>query len=298
MPKHSLDIANRARPIAPVVDESEAWSFVRSLVRPGALTDPRLSVECEGNREPTWKARGGVTPEAARVLDLCVPLCAGPHAAELVVAHLGQSLDGRVAVPSGFPRLITGAEDLRHTHRLRALCDAVVVGATTVQVDDPQLTTRLVPGDLPARVVIDPQARLPRDRRMFHDGQAPSVVIVARENVGRCRHLGAHVELVPLPTAADGSIPVRDLLHALRERGLRRIFVEGGGVTVSRFLDAGVLDRLHVAVASRIVGTGVPAIQLDAAGRAGGITAHAKSYLLGADVLFDCDVRAAAAKSS
>jgi len=291
MSKSSVQVAYGARPAAELVDETEAWSFVLSLL-PSALRTCGARIELfEGNgADITWRAPFGVTGEAARLLDLCLPLCVGARARSLVVAHLGQSLDGRVAVPLGMPRLITGPEDVRHTHRLRALCDAVIVGATTVVVDDPRLTTRLVPGEHPVRVVLDPRGRLPEDRGLFTDGEAPSLVVVGRTHAARYAGMPG-VDVVPLPLE-DGLLQVDAVLGALRERGLQRIFVEGGGVTVSRFLDAGVLDRLHVAVASRIVGTGAPALQLESALLTGGVASRARSYLLGADVLFDCDLRA------
>jgi riboflavin-specific deaminase-like protein len=225
------------------------------------------------------------------VLDLCVPLCVGPRTEEIVVAHLGQSLDGRVATPPGTPRLITGAEDHRHTHRLRALSDAVLVGATTAVVDDPELTTRHVPGDLPVRVVLDPAGRCPHGLRLFSDGKAPTMVLVGRQTADRHAALRRQVEVVPL-ALVDGVMPIRDVLRTLADRGLRRVFVEGGGVTVSRFLSAGAVDRLHVAVASKIIGAGAPALELAGLGGAFFSTARARTYLLGADVLFDCDLRA------
>jgi riboflavin-specific deaminase-like protein len=290
MGRSHVQLARRARPAEAELDEEEAWRFVLSLLgRSAPPAGSRVDLETHDGLT-VWRAPCGATPEAERLLDLCVPLCVGAFAQNLVVAHLGQSLDGRVAVPPGWPRLITGLEDLRHTHRLRALCDAVVVGATTVAVDNPQLTTRLVPGRHPVRVVLDPQARLPKDRGLFTDGQVASLVIVGER--ARGAYEGVHVEVVAL-ALKDDTLPIDGVLGALRERGLRRIFVEGGGITVSRFLDAGALDRLHVAVASRIVGVGAPAIQLQVAMH--GATARASSYLLGGDVLFDCDLRAGSA---
>lgn len=290
MTQSRLQVARRAHPDTGPIDEDEAWHFVRSLIgRDAVSTNARVQLAETRDGTTTWKALCGATPDAARLLDLCVPLCVGPLAKDVVVAHLGQSLDGRVAVPPGWPRLITGTEDIRHTHRLRALSDAVVVGASTIAVDDPQLTTRLVPGEHPVRVVLDPHARLPRDRGVFTDGQVASLVVVGAEHARA--YAGVRVDVVPLPLDG-GRIPVAAVLGALRARGLRRIFVEGGGFTVSRFLDAGVLDRLHVAVASRIVGIGPPALQLQAAISGG--AAPARSYLLGNDVLFDCDLRQSA----
>jgi diaminohydroxyphosphoribosylaminopyrimidine deaminase/5-amino-6-(5-phosphoribosylamino)uracil reductase len=92
---------------------------------------------------------------------------------------------------------------------------------------------------------------------------------------------------LPVPRAPSG-LNVAAILALLRSRGLRRIFVEGGGVTVSRFLAAGVLNRLHVTVAPLVMGGGVPAFPLAPIarledGRRFAWTAHQ----IGADVLLD-----------
>ena len=90
-----------------------------------------------------------------------------------VIGQLGQSLDGRIATPSGHSKYISGPEALRHLHQLRALVDAVVVGVQTVIADDPQLTVRHVAGRSPARVVIDPEGRMPRNARLLADDGVP-----------------------------------------------------------------------------------------------------------------------------
>ncbi|MFL1461370.1 RibD family protein [Roseococcus sp. DSY-14] len=170
-----------------------------------------------------------------------------------VVGRLAQTLDGRIATRAGHSQWIGGAGDLRHTHRLRALCQAVVVGAGTVREDDPRLSTRLVPGPSPLRVVIDPRRRLPAHHRVFSDG-APSLLVATTP--GPATHGTAEVLELPAP------LDLAALLAALRARGCARIFVEGGGQTVSRFLLAGLLDRLHVTVAPMILGSGRPAFDL------------------------------------
>src|SRR5437763_1488944 len=95
------------------------------------------------------------------------PLRTGQVDELMVVAQLGQSLDGRIATESGHSHYINGLEGLAHLHRLRALVDAVVVGVGTVIADDPQLTVRRVSGPQPARVVIDPSGRLPGSARVL-----------------------------------------------------------------------------------------------------------------------------------
>ena len=96
-------------------------------------------------------------PAAEELAALYAPLLNGHPDDALVIGHVGQSLDGQIATRTGASRYITGGENLVHIHRLRALVDAVVVGASTVEFDDPQLTVRLVSGKSP--VLIDSYLR-------------------------------------------------------------------------------------------------------------------------------------------
>ena len=95
----------------------------------------------------------------------------------IVVGQIGQSLDGRIATPAGHSHYVNGDDGLAHLHRLRALVDAVVVGIGTVLADDPQLTVRRVNGPHPARVVIDPNGKLPRTARVLADDGVRRIVI-------------------------------------------------------------------------------------------------------------------------
>jgi len=180
----------------------------------------------------------------------------------IVIGRLAQTLDGRIATLSGNSKWIGGPGDLRHTHRLRALCDAVIVGAGTVRADDPQLTTRLCSGASPVRVVLDAGRRLGADYALFRAGPP---TLLATATPGPDRHGTAEALLVP--RAEAGGLDLAALLGALAARGLRKIFVEGGGQTVSGFLRAGLLDRLHVTVAPMILGSGRPAFDLPEVGR-------------------------------
>ena len=227
----------------------------------------------------------GVLPDAtAQLLDLYVPLCIGPRSADLVIAHLAQSLDGRVATTSGSSQFISGREDLIHTHRLRALFDAVLVGARTVEHDDHRLTTRLAPGPNPTRVIVDPTGRLPNTHRVFSDGAAPTLLVRGRGHF----EAASHVEVLELD-AEGGWIAAPQLLEALATRGLRRVFIEGGGITVSGFLQAGVLDRLHVTVAPVLMGSGRPSLELpEIATLDEAMRVPCRHFSLGPDVLFDC----------
>lgn len=180
---------------------------------------------------------------------------AGLNGGAWVVGQLGQSLDGRIATPTGASKYINGESALGHLHRLRAAVDAVVIGVGTAAADDPQLTTRLVPGPNPVRVVLDPNGRLPASAAMLHDGAAPVLVC------GPARHPppGAEALEVPCP---GGAMAPRDILAALAERGLSRVLVEGGADTLGRFLDAGMIDELHLMVAPIVLGSGKTGLNL------------------------------------
>jgi riboflavin-specific deaminase-like protein len=175
-----------------------------------------------------------------------------------VLGRIAQSLDGRIAIESGASQWISGHEDIVHTHRLRALFDAVVVGARTVRADDPQLTTREVEGPSPVRVVLDTDRRLDARYRVFRD--APRTLLLCASDAGGEDRVG-RATVVRLPRAREG-LDIGAALRALAEQGLRRIYVEGGGITVSRFLAAGALDRLHVTVAPLVIGSGIPSFTL------------------------------------
>lgn len=202
-----------------------------------------------------------------------------------VLGQMGQSLDGFIATTTGASHYVTGPESLVHLHRLRALADAVVLGAATVRADDARLTVRHCSGDDPARVVVDPRGEVAPDAAAFTAG-ARVLRVVA--DASAPPPLPAHVETVALPLHGNGHLPPRALLDALAERGLGRVLVEGGGRLVSSFLRAGALDRLHVAVAPFFIGDGVPGVRpapvtdLPNAPRPQG-----RQFLCGRDVLFD-----------
>ena len=216
------------------------------------------------------------------------PLNALSTEGPLVVAQLGQSLDGRIATLTGASKYISGFEALKHLHRLRAEVDAVLVGVGTLIADDPALTVRHVPGRSPARVVIDPTGRAPADAQVFRDGAAETILLTLP---GVAAPAGARaVAVAPGP---DGRFSPEAIVAALRKEGLARILVEGGADTLARFLDAGAVDLLHVLVAPIILGSGkagfslAPIDQLDEA-----IRPRTAVHLFNdGDVLFTCDLR-------
>jgi riboflavin-specific deaminase-like protein len=239
---------------------------------------PTLIDLAKGRGEP-----GAPAPETCPLWSLYAPIAQGRAAPAFVIGQLGQSLDGRVATSTGKSRYISGPEAIRHLHRLRALVDCVVVGVGTVAADDPQLNVREVAGPYPARVVIDPNFRLPCTARMLGDGAAP---IYAIQSEAGERPEG--VIPIIVGAGADGIAP-HDIVAALAARGFKRILIEGGARTLSSFLAAGALHRLHISIAPLMIGSGPIGINLPPIDElAGALRPVTVTHRLGGDVVFDC----------
>jgi riboflavin-specific deaminase-like protein len=248
---------------------------------------------CDPSARDSWPA----VPQAFRAgallpppwEELFGPLRTGGVDQLVIVGQVGQSLDGRIATTSGHSHYINGPEGLAHLHRLRAMVDAVVVGIGTVLVDDPQLTVRRVAGPNPARVVVDPRGRLPATARVLAADGVDRLVVTEE---GVHLDLPAGVEAIVLPAHSRHIAPA-SILAALAARGFRRIMIEGGAHTISRFLAAQCFDRLHVMIAPLILGAGPPAFNLEPIARVDeALRPPVHAHRLGNEILFDCDLRA------
>lgn len=205
-----------------------------------------------------------------------------------VVGQIGQTMDGRIATVTGQSKYVNGPDGLTHLHQLRALVDAIVIGVGTALADNPQLTVRLVHGKSPARVVIDPRGRLPHQSLIWQDDGIRKIWVLAD---GVNVHPLPQVEVISLP-AIDGQINPMQILQTLFAEGLKRVLVEGGAETISHFMGARCLDRLHLIVAPILMGSGRPSFNLppiehmDQAMRL-----PVKTHLIGNEVIFDCELQ-------
>ncbi len=165
------------------------------------------------------------------------------------------TLDGKLAAAGGDSRWVTGPEARAMVHRLRDRVDAVLVGAGTARADDPRLTTRLTSGGGrdPLRVVLDTDLSLPASLRLFRQ-RSPAMTLVAHAS-RRERDLGPRVELLRC-RRGRGGIDLADLLRRLAARGVTHLLVEGGAAVHGSFLRAGLVDRVAIFIAPRLVGAG------------------------------------------
>jgi len=237
--------------------------------------------------EAILRDRAPIEPVAADMLECLMPLATADGA--FVIGQIGQSLDGRICTDSGDSHYVNGDAALTHLHRLRALVDCVLVGVGTMVADHPRLTVRRVTGPNPVRAVLDPRGRAPDDfSPLAPEADAPTTLHLV--GASRLEHLpvpAAHVRRLPLPESVQGVAP-RDVLAALAAIGCRRVLVEGGASTISRFVAEDALDRLHVLVAPLLIGSGRAGLSLPPIERlCDAARPKMRLYRLGDDTLFD-----------
>ena len=289
-------VSNISGTVGRIVEKAKSH-VDENLGQPRVLSEPlatlplggRFGVQC---LDDTWPQvpllfRARTTPLPAPWEDVFGPLRVGNIDDLVVIGQIGQSIDGRVATTTGQSHYINCPAGIAHLHRLRALVDAVVIGVQTVCADDPQLTTRRVRGPNPVRVVLDPHGRLSPNARLL-SGEVETIQVTAQDN--NCKLSG--VEILSLPTT-DGNMAPSAILAGLAKLGLRRVLVEGGANTVSRFLQARCLDRLHVVIAPLILGSGRPSFAFGAIDRLEeAMRPPVRTHQLDRDMLFDCDLSA------
>ena len=211
-----------------------------------------------------------------------------------VTVHLAQSLDGRVALEGASTPLSTN-EGRACAHVARAAHDAVLVGASTVRIDDPRLTVRDAPGKHPLRVVLASTLTLPRNARVLaRDGLA--LVIGADGRVyeeERAALESAGVAVAVTARDPEGRVAIDGALSLLAERGVKRLLVEGGSKVVTSFLRAKRVDRMCIEIAMRLLGSpGTPmlgALLVGALGEAPSL-ANVSVERLGENVIVRGDV--------
>lgn len=163
------------------------------------------------------------------------------------------SLDGKIATSSGESQWISGIESRRFTHHLRDINDAILIGVGTVLADNPSLTTRLVEGKNPVRVIVDSKARTPLDSKVVTDKTARTIIAVTtkapQEKISALKACG--VEVI---TAGDELVDLKILMQALAEREITSVLVEGGGTIHFAMLKAGLVDKVLAFVAPKLIG--------------------------------------------
>ena len=178
-----------------------------------------------------------------------------PH----VILKLAVSADDRIGAAGRKPVAITGEAARTRVHLLRAQCDAILVGIGTVLADDPELTCRL-PGmeaRSPVRIVLDRALRIPGDSRLVHSARKTPLWVMASElaDAPAAAKLGAAgAVVIRIPPKAGAGLDLHGVLHALADKGITRLMVEGGSRVAASFVAADLVDEAWLFRAPQAIG--------------------------------------------
>ena len=173
-----------------------------------------------------------------------------------IFGHLAQTLDGYIATESGESRYISSIDNLEHLHMLRAISDVVLVGSNTVKFDNPKLTTRLVKGPNPMRVVIDKNDTIKNSCNLLKNKDRKGFKIVS----DKLKPNDENIFLLPLK---KDEFRITDIISLLKSLGNKIIFIEGGGNIISHFYRKKFLHRLHLCISPILIGRGISSFIID-----------------------------------
>jgi riboflavin-specific deaminase-like protein len=178
------------------------------------------------------------------------------HHRPLVTVSYAQSVDGSIATRNRKQLRLSGHQSMVVTHRIRAACDAIVIGINTVLIDDPLLTVRLAEGPSPQPIVLDSHLRTPLQARLLERTDLRCWLACTDKNdphrISEVENQGA--EVICCRHDCQGRVDLSHLLHQLGERGVRSIMVEGGSQVISSFIEARLVDQMIITIAPRLVG--------------------------------------------
>lgn len=178
-----------------------------------------------------------------------------------VIVVLAQTLDSKIAQPDGLSQWITCAESRKEVHRIRSETDAVLVGANTVRVDNPQLTVRDVKGRDPKRIIVAGSSPLPADSTVFTDDMRQSTVIACAPEYSESFSGFDGVTVWEIDRSQGGRVNVMNLLIRAGKEQVASILVEGGSAITTAFFARKLVDKIHVFTAPMILGRGLSAVE-------------------------------------
>ena len=172
---------------------------------------------------------------------------------KLVIAQIGQSIDGRIALNNGNSHYINNPKSIIYLHCLRSISDAIIVGSNTIKKDDPLLTTRKVKGTNPKRIIIDGSLSLNNKYKIFNDGNENIIFTKSNKNIKLNNSTIIRLKEINF---------TKNLITQIKKLKYKNILVEGGSKTISELINNQYIDILQFMIAPILIGSGINSLNL------------------------------------
>ncbi len=172
---------------------------------------------------------------------------------KLVIAQIGQSIDGRIALNNGNSHYINNPKSIIYLHCLRSISDAIIVGSNTIKKDNPQLTTRKIKGTNPKRIIIDGSLSLNNKYKIFNDGNENIIFTKSNKNI--------RLNNSTIIRLKEKNF-TKNLITQIKKLKYNNILVEGGSKTISELINNKYIDILQFMIAPILIGSGINSLNL------------------------------------
>lgn len=185
------------------------------------------------------------------ILNILVPILIKNK--KLVIAQIGQSIDGRIALNNGNSHYINNPKSIIYLHCLRSISDAIIVGSNTIKKDDPLLTTRKIKGTNPKRIIIDGSLSLNNKYKIFNDGNENIIFTKSNKNI--------RLNNSTIIRLKEKNF-TKNLIAQIKKLKYKNILVEGGSKTISELINNKYIDILQFMIAPILIGSGINSLNL------------------------------------
>ena len=185
------------------------------------------------------------------ILNILVPILRKNK--KLVIAQVGQSIDGRIALNNGNSHYINNPKSIIYLHCLRSISDAIIVGSNTIKKDDPLLTTRKIKGTNPKRIIIDGSLSLNNKYKIFNDGNENIIFTKSNKNI--------RLNNSTIIRLKEKNF-TKNLITQIKKLKYKNILVEGGSKTISELININYIDILQFMIAPILIGSGINSLNL------------------------------------
>ena len=172
---------------------------------------------------------------------------------KLVIAQIGQSIDGRIALNNGNSHYINNPKSIIYLHCLRSISDAIIVGSNTIKKDDPLLTTRKIKGKNPKRIIIDGSLSLNNKYKIFNDGNENIIFTKSNKNI--------KLNNSTIIRLKEKNF-TKNFITQIKKLKYKNILVEGGSKTISELINNKYIDILQFMIAPILIGSGINSLNL------------------------------------